>query len=524
MDTKKINNKDLEEEYREYIKTEQLRELRNGKFSNDFSNDSKKSFLPKSYFWRILLSLIILATVTTLAYFIFLTLRIHETSKKIYFENENSSSLMGDIKSTALALIPSQRKILQGEDSERINILLLGAAGENKPGRNLTDTIMIASIDTKSKKIALLSLPRDLYVSIPDSNSFTKINGLYQYGLKNNLGMDPIRKAVEKVIGLPVQYYLVVDFDGFIKFIDILDGINIEVERDIYDERYPGPNYSYETFELKKGFQKLDGETALKYARERHSDPLGDFGRAKRQQQIMQAAKNKAFSIKTILNPLKINDILSSLGDNIKTNLTLEDIESFLVLSKELDTQNISTKVVDAWNKDSLLKVSHVFYNDIRAFVLVPRIGSYFQIHKLAENIFNLENIEKRKIEIEKEDASVYIINNSGNRNLSNKIKKVLSENMGVKNITLSNTVSIQKNNETEVFDFTDKNKMYTLDEIIKSVPAKLSINKEYEDFKKYDFVLVLGKDIISSHEFEDDNIEEFRNAKDSQEYFEISE
>lgn len=503
----------LDKEYEEYIKKELVESFPTNKKTSP-SNFPKKRFLKYS------LAIMAAFLLTVISYTAFVFVRIHLASNKI---SGGSSSLAENIRSTALSIMPSQRKELSGEKNGRINILLLGAAGEKKPGANLTDTIMIASIDTQSKKIALLSLPRDTYVKIPESDSYTKLNGLYQYGLKNGIGIDAVRKSVEEIAGLPIQYYLVVDFDGFVKFIDALGGINVNVERDIYDTRYPGPNYSYQTFELKKGFHELDGETALKYVRERHTDPEGDFGRAKRQQQVMQSVKNKVFSIKTFLNPLKLNELLAELEKNIKTNLALDDIESFLILSKELDTQNISTKVVDAWKKDSLLKVSHVFYGETRAFVLVPRAGNYSQIQDLAENIFDIGKIEKRKSEIAKENAKILIINASSDKEIPQKIKSLLSGNMGMRDISISSQVPLQKNIATEVFDLTNKTKLFTLDEIITSVPAKLSEKSPPDNFKKYDFVLVLGKDLVETYRFEEGDIEQFKNAQDNQEYFEIS-
>ena len=117
----------------------------------------------------------------------------------------------------------------------------------------------------------------------------------------------------------------------------------------------------------------MDGNTALMYVRERHDDPLGDFGRAKRQQVVLQAAKNKLFSIQTLLNPLALNDLLNNLGDNIKTDIGLDDLESFLYWSKVSDTQNITNAVVDAWNPDSLLKVSHVTVGNFTGIYLDPQ-------------------------------------------------------------------------------------------------------------------------------------------------------
>ncbi len=456
--------------------------------------------------------------------------RIYTTSQKISLKNEKPS-LIEEIKATSNSLFSKEKTSLVGQESGRINILLLGIAGEEKPGNNLTDTIMLASIDTKNKKVALLSLPRDLYVEVPDSQSFAKINSLYQIGLKNNQGAELIKKSVEQITNQKIGYYLIVDFDGFTKFIDTLDGVRVEVERDIFDPRYPGPNYSYETFEIKKGWQDLNGATALKYARERHADPEGDFGRAKRQQQILQAVKNKAFSVKTFLNPLKINEILNTLEENLRTNLTLGEIENFLALSQELDTQNISTQVVDAWKPDSLLKVAHVYFDSTRAFVLVPKVGSYSQIQDLSENIFNQEIWQKRKIEFSEENPTIVLVNESGDSKMTEKIRSVLQESLGIKSSQIQTKSSSKLSSRSEVVDHTQGQKIFSLDEIIKIIPASLieeeidpssienysakSLANKTTSSKQTDFTLYLGRDLVEIYDYEEVDLDQLEKEKD---------
>jgi LCP family protein required for cell wall assembly len=360
-------------------------------------------------------------------------------------------------------------------------------------------------------------------VNIPETSYYTRINSVYQYGLSNNTGVEPIKKTVEEITGLKINYFLVMDFEGFEKIIDDMGGVNILVERDIYDPRYPGPNYSYETFEIKKGVHKMDGATTLKYVRERHDDPEGDFGRAKRQQQVIQAAKNKFFSLETLFNPLALNNILNALEKNIKTNIGLDEAESLISLSHKFDTQNVVNVVADAWKKDSLLKVSHVSLGNSRAFILVPRVGNYSEIQDLAQNIFDLDTIKKRQSEIEKEGASILIVNQSEDRNLGLKIKNLFQDKLNFKNVKLENDAGSYRD-ETLVFDNTGKNKIFTLDEIIKKLPARLSNdNNDIIDIKEdSDFVVFLGKDLEKTYSFEEDSIEDLNNASDSQADMEI--
>ncbi|MDH4330377.1 MAG: LCP family protein [Candidatus Moranbacteria bacterium] len=458
-------------------------------------------------------------------------LRVHTLNKKITVENTgNEATLSDSAKFLASSLYDEERMPLNGESDGRINVLLLGIAGEGKPGTNLTDTIMVASINTKTKKIALTSLPRDLYVKVSDSTYSSKINSIYQIGISQNKGVDLIKQTVEKITGLPMHYYVILNFDGFTQIIDDVGGITVTNERDIYDSRYPGPNYSYELFELKKGTHTLNGETALKYARQRHGDPEGDFGRAKRQQQVIQAFKNKFFSKKTLLNIFTINRLLETLGENIKTNIQLSEAESFLKLTQDLDTQNISNAVVDAWKKDSLLRVSHIYYESGRAFILVPRVGNFSEIQELSENIFELDAIKRRKSEIEKEDAKIAIINYTRESNAARKIKNLLNNNLGLKNTELMKSIlysSLAPKN-TLVIDNTSGQKSFSLDEIIKKVGATLTddfniINESPEVIAQYDIFIIIGEDAGKHYDYDEQVLEDLSEEELNKLYLEFS-
>lgn len=483
-------------------------------FKDNFLQNKKKTprkFL-KNFFYFISLSLFIIILSTGL-YFVW---KISNTGIKI---SSGSSDKKFSLLQTISDLKPTKHIQLQEEKSGRINVLLLGVAGEGKAGGNLTDTIMIASIDTKKNKVALLSLPRDLYVSVSDENYQTKINAIYKYSLNKDLEIKPLKKTIEKITGLNINYYIVANFSGFEKFIDNIGGINIQVNRDIYDPRYPGPNYSYELFEIKKGFHEMDGATALKYARERHNDPEGDFGRAKRQQQVLQSIKNKVFSSQILFNPFKINSLLTMLGDNIKTNASLGEIKGFLDLLKQVDTQNITNVVVDAWKKDSLLKVSHIFHGNSRAFILIPRIGNYSEIQDLAKNIFDLNILKHRQKKIKEENAKIAIINESNDPNLSRKIQLLLKDKLKFENIKSIKIKAVNKIYRTKIIDLANKQKPFSLDELIKKLPAVLSsisskdaILSKNNEFENYDFIILLGEDLITTYKYEEDSVDDLKN------------
>lgn len=437
---------------------------------------------------------------------------------------DKNSSLMQDMGTVLSSLSGGQQAELDGQSEGRINILLMGAAGEHNPGKNLTDTIMVMSIDTKNKRMALLSLPRDLYVKIPDDDRMTKINNIYQYGLSSDQGIEPIKKTVSDITGLTMNYYLIVDFDAFTKIIDQIGGVNVTVERDILDTRYPGPNYSYQTFELSKGFHTLDGETALKYVRERHNDLEGDFGRAKRQQQVIQAVKNKFFSAQTLLNVVTLSGILDTLGENVKTDIGFDEMQGFITLSKNVDTQNIENVVVDAWKKDSMLKVSHVMIGPTRAFILVPRVGNYSEIRDAAENIFDREKIERRKQQISQESPTITIINRSDDNMIAYKVQDLLFNSLSMKEVRIVYKKDLERSDETLVQDNTSGKKLFSLDELVKKLPAKIETVENSEDTSENesDFVIYIGNDLVETYKYEEDSMEEIEKAGGEQEYIDL--
>lgn len=163
------------------------------------------------------------------------------------------------------------------------NILLLGSdsRGEDQ-GRS--DSIMIAHYDKKNRQPKLVSIMRDTYVSIPTDNGLesNKINAAYSYG-----GPELVRKTIKETFGIPIQYYAIVNFDSFPKIVDTLapSGLQIDAEKDL----------EVEGTVIKKGPQKMSGEEALQYARFR-KDEESDFGRVRRQQQVMTALLKQGFN------------------------------------------------------------------------------------------------------------------------------------------------------------------------------------------------------------------------------------
>jgi len=206
------------------------------------------------------------------------------------------------------------------------NILLLGTDERpDESGPSRTDTMILLSISPQEKTMGLLSLPRDLWVPIPGQNITTKINTAYGIGQAQGYeggGAQLAKDTVSSLIGRPVDYYVRVNFDGFREIIDLIGGIDIVVASTIHDEEYPTADYGVETFHLNAGPQHLDGETALKYARTRHTDD--DYNRARRQQEIIRAVADKVLSADMIPQLLpRVPQVLMTMQNSIETDIPI---------------------------------------------------------------------------------------------------------------------------------------------------------------------------------------------------------
>jgi LCP family protein required for cell wall assembly len=272
-------------------------------------------------------------------------------------KNSNTSTInLGNIGS----LLPFQIK-----DKNRVNFLFLGIPGESNPAPKLTDTILIINSTPKAENPVGISIPRDLLVKYPSANWQTKINALYQGG-----GIETIKTAISEITGLESNYYLVLDLEGVKKLIDKLDGIDINIEENIYDPKFPAQYNLYEVFSLKKGLQHLDGETALKYIRTRNQ-PQGDFSRIKRQQQVISALKNKILSLNLFWNFPKILGLWRILEQNSSTNIGLTDIRYAWNLIKKANLDEIEFNTITP----PLVISGTATLGGETASVLIPKLG-----------------------------------------------------------------------------------------------------------------------------------------------------
>lgn len=325
------------------------------------------------------------------------------------------------------------------KEKTKYNFLLFGYGGGRHEGTYLTDTMIFLHLDTASKSAVMISIPRDLWVKLPtkDGSDFsTKINAVYQMELfpedypaldKKYLGTNKdaslIKKVVGDIFGQKIDNYAAIDFEGFKKGIDLLGGVEIEVEKPFIDYQYPiegrendlcdgeieelfkkaepflKPGYNpedkervlkddpkldeflrnatesphlafpcrYETLTFKKGLTKMDGETALKFVRSRHADgDGGDFSRAKRQQLLLQSVKDKVLSLGFLS---KVIPLMDQLSNHLKTDLSLEEVKKLAQEAKNANQYHLKTFVLSTEN---LLNES---ISDDGQYILIPKAG-----------------------------------------------------------------------------------------------------------------------------------------------------
>lgn len=278
-----------------------------------------------------------------------------------------------------------------------INILLLGYGGEGHDGGYLTDTMILLNLDIKTKNIALISIPRDIWLPIPykpGDPEYFKINHAYAIGksgdkypnkypeFEGEAGAAALSKfAVEKVTGLPVHYFVAIDFSGFTRLVDILGGVAVNVPFTFDDYYYPVKGKEddscgkteeeigaltatmsgellerefkcrYEHLHFDSGTQIMDGETALKFVRSRHSEIGGsDFGRAQRQQAFIAGLKDQILSLSSIS---KIIPLITEASKNITTDI---NIRSAIDLAQKQETLNDYAITSISLSTDNVLK------------------------------------------------------------------------------------------------------------------------------------------------------------------------
>jgi LCP family protein required for cell wall assembly len=298
---------------------------------------------------------------------------------------------------------------LKQTSDNRINVLLLGTGGGSHDGPNLTDTIMLASLDLKNDKVTLISIPRDLWY--PGINQ--KINDAYANGQINGKGgLNEAESLISKITGQTIDYGVRIDFSGFVKAVDIVGGLDISVDNTFDDYQYPIDGKEndpcghtsqelqalastpedqlpqvfpcrYLHIHFDKGLTHMNGETALEFVRSRHASQAieaSDFARSKRQEKVIQAFKHKVLSAQTLINPGKIIGLYATLQSSIDTDIKQNDFDDFIRLAEKMQNAKIQSVVIDAGDqtlqRPGLLINPPISSDYAYAWTLIPRVGN----------------------------------------------------------------------------------------------------------------------------------------------------
>lgn len=428
---------------------------------------------------------------------------------------ENLTNLETDGSKTSLwtkvkRLVGAEEKLLAGEASGRINILLLGQGGAGHEGPFLTDSIILASLKPSTNQVAAISIPRDLYVPVSE-NGWRRINFANSYGETElgGLGGEIASQTISNVFNLPIHYYARIDFEGFKKIVDDLGGINVYVETSFIDPLYPTSDYGTTTVSFKQGWQKMAGETALQFTRSRHgtNGEAGDFARAKRQQKIIIAIKNKAFSFGSLFRPDRFFKAAKDFNKHFKTNLKTWEIIRLQRFAKEMDLEKIIAKVLDDSPQGPL--VGGITENG--AYVLMTKTNDFTELVEIAENIFlnpTEAQIKKAKKETKEQKALLQEIKQEGghanlvvqNGTLNSGLAKRTGDYLASLEfpvLEFSNAPS-QDIEKTIIYDFTNGKNKASLKLLEKNIKAKIKKSNisDFEDLNpQTDLLIILGFD-----------------------------
>ena len=343
---------------------------------------------------------------------------------------------------------------LKGEGDGRVNVLFLGVGDEGHAGAELTDTIMVASLDPRTNDVAMLGVPRDLYVRT-SARGYDKINAVHAYGEQTKKGDGPAaaKKVVSDTLGVPIHYYIRADFTGLKKAVDALGGVDIEVEQALYDPEYPCEKNAGRACGLRiaAGKQRMDGATALKYVRCRKGNCGNDFGRAKRQQQVLVAMRERALKLSTLTNPAKISELISVVGNHIRTDLQAWEIKKLAEISQKIDPAKIINNVLD--NGDGGLVRTANFGG---ASVVIPALGhgNFSAIQEFVRSIF-IDGY------IKQENAAIEVQNGTTKSYLANQVSALLKSYRY--NVIKTSTAESVNYQATMIYDYSGGAKPQTL-------------------------------------------------------------
>ncbi len=437
----------------------------------------------KRKFWRKLKNLkrwqkaLLVVAAVVLAVIVVLGVKTLLATKRILTATGSAPVLSGDIS-------PDK---LRKEGDSRVNILLLGIGGAGHDGPDLSDSIMIISIDPKTKTAAALSIPRDLYVPIGPNNKYghAKINAAHAYGEQEDYpggGPALAKQTVENLLDLPIHYYVRTDFNGFKTAVDAVGGVDVCVDKRLYDPYFPlGETGDYTVVNIAAGCQHMNGQLALEYARSRET--TSDFDRAARQQKIILGLKDKVFSAGTLANPAKVSKLIDTVGTHVKTDLSLSDLMKLIKLTKLINNNTVQKKVLDT-SDAGLLKFG--FTQDAGS-IEVPQAGidNFLDIQILTHTLFPDPYIAE-------EHSAVEVQNGTYRSGLATTVTKLL-KGYGY-NVVNTTTAPQQNYTKSVLYDYSGGKKPYTINYLERRFGVK-AVKAARPTGSSTDITLIVGSD-----------------------------
>ncbi|MGH7195106.1 MAG: LCP family protein, partial [Candidatus Saccharimonadales bacterium] len=411
----------------------------------------------------------------------------------------NLHKIFGGGAGTAAALRSDPNpNLLKGEGSGRVNVLLMGRGGPSHDGPDLTDTMMVASIDPINHKAVLLSLPRDLWVNVPNAGVM-KLNAVWETGEFQYLGeqkpgsTDPkaiqagfnlVDQAVGNVLGLNVDYNVIVNFQAFQQSVDTVGGVTVDVPSALVDPTMAWEN-SNNPLLAKKGVQHFNGSQALLYVRSRETS--SDFARGQRQRAVLVALKSKIVTLGTLSNPEKISKLLSSLGDNVQTDLTFNNAQRLYQITRRITGANTTSLDLDSG--------SHPYVttgNVDGQSIVLPKAGlfNYAAIHQFV-------SLQLKDPFILEEHAKVLILNGTLIPDLA--VRKAKELKVYGYNVTQTGNTPSSDWTKTTLIDLSGNKYKYTkhyLERRFKQTAAS-SMPDPTIQTNGADFVIIVGSDEI---------------------------
>ena len=307
------------------------------------------------------------------------------------------------------------------DGKEQLNILLIGTDQRPREGTYNTDTLIVVSIDPLTKQVAMFSLPRDTVdVPVPagpaqqafGSVYTKKINAWFTSvrnradlfaGTDRTRGYNGLKAIIGNLYGLDIKYFVEVNFEGFVRVVDALGGVTINVQIPVVDDRYPGDGGRLERIYIPSGIQHMDGAQALRYARSRHTST--DFDRGQRQQRVLLSLREQADPQELIPH---LPDLVLALKQAVRTDVPIDQLDELLGLASEIDTKNIRSYVF------APPLYQQEFQSSPRGYIIVPYVD---KIRAAVRNAFTTDPADEAlRQKLAEEAAGVWVLNSTGDR------------------------------------------------------------------------------------------------------------